>query len=419
MNRTESQARPSRRLAGVLDVGSFKTVCLIAVLDADGRPARMAGVGLSPSRGIKSGLIVDLAAAETTICDTIAEAERMAGVRLAEIDVAITCGRLSSGLFEVSTPVSGGVVEAASLARVEEAGRAYAERDGRRLIALSEFGYRLDGAVATRAPLGMAADRLAAGFHAVTADAPAIGNLAHTIQRCYLAPGRLVPGPLASALAVTSEDERRAGVIVLDIGAGVTGIAAFQDGRYIFTDTVAIGGGHITLDIVHALRTPLEEAERIKTLYGTVLNAQSDQHDVFTHAVTGEGEGIEQRTTKADLARIIQARMADLLHLVRDRLANAGLLNGSIARIVICGGTSELPGLQSFAEGVYKRSVRQGRPHPVSGLPPLVSSAAFAGAVGVLNAGAESAAHVLPTVRGAPAPQGYIGRVGQWLKDGF
>jgi cell division protein FtsA len=194
-------------------------------------------------------------------------------------------------------------------------------------------------------------------------------------------------------------------------------MAAFQDGHALFTDTVAIGGGHVTLDIVHALRTPLEEAERIKTLYGTVVTAQSDQHDLFIHAVSGEGEGAEQRTTKADLARIIQTRMVGLLQLVRERLANAGLLNGSIARIVICGGASEIPGLQSFAEGIFKRSVREGRPNPVSGLPPVLSSAAFAGAVGVLNAGAESAAQILPTTQKIKG--GYFGQVGQWLMDGF
>lgn len=417
MSPADRRPRTSNRLRAVLDAGSFKTVCLIALVDPHGRPVRIAGVGLVPSRGIKSGLIVDLAAAENSIRSAIAEAERMAGVRLSEIDVAINGGRLESHIFQVSTPVGSGTVGRDSLDRIAEAGRAYAERGGRRLLHLAELGYLIDGAEATREPLELEASRLAAHVLAVTADQPAISNLSHTLGRCYLTPGRLVPGPLASGLAVTSEDERRAGVIVLDIGAGVTGMAVFQDGHALFTDTVAIGGGHVTLDIVHALRTPLEEAERIKTLYGTVVTAQSDQHDLFIHAVSGEGEGAEQRTTKADLARIIQTRMVGLLQLVRERLANAGLLNSSIARIVICGGASEIPGLQSFAEGIFKRSVREGRPNPVSGLPPVLSSAAFAGAVGVLNAGAESAAQILPTTQKIKG--GYFGQVGQWLMDGF
>jgi cell division protein FtsA len=419
MTSPSARPTPSNRIIGVLDAGSFKTVCLIATVDAEGRPARVAGVGLTPSRGIKSGLIVDLAAAETAIRGAIAQAERMAGAGLRGIDLTVNCGRLASQCFAAAAPVAGGVIARETVQRVAAAGRAHAQRDGRLLLQLETLGYRLDGAPPTRDPVGMAAGRLTAHFHAVTADPPAVGNLIRTVERCYLAPRRLVAGPAASALAVTSEDERRSGVVVIDIGAGVTGIAAYQDGQLIHADTVAIGGEHVTLDIVHALRTPLEEAERIKTVYGTVLNAQSDQHDVFTHAVGGEGEGVEQRTTKADLARIIQARMADLLQLVRGRLANAGLLDAPVARIVICGGGSEIPGLQSFAEGILKRPVREGRPRKVAGLPPLFSSAAFAGVVGVLSAGSESAANDLLGADGADAPLGYIGRVGQWLRDGF
>jgi len=267
--------------------------------------------------------------------------------------------------------------------------------------------------------LGLPAGGFAAHVHALTADAPAVANLTRTVERCFLAPRRLVPGPIASALAVTSEDERRHCVITVDIGAGVTGISAFRNGRTLFTSSIPMGGGDVSLDIVHSLRTPLEEAERIKTLYGTVVSAQSDQHEVFTYALTGDGDGLEQRSTKADLARIIQPRMAHLLHLVRDQLANAGLLDGNAARIVLCGGGSGIPGLQSFAEGVFRRPVREGRPEPISGLPPLFSSAAFAGVVGVLRAVADSTASDLPDAHGASAPRGYIGRVGQWLRDGF
>jgi cell division protein FtsA len=111
--------------------------------------------------------------------------------------------------------------------------------------------------------------------------------------------------------------------------------------------------------------------------------------------------------------------MAQLLHLVRNQLASAGLLDGTAARIVLCGGGSEISGLQSFAEGVFRRPVREGRPQTISGLPPLYASAAFAGAVGVLRAVAESAVVDLPGALGLDAPRGYMGRVGQWLKDGF
>lgn len=413
--------RPARagRFAAVLDAGSFKTVCLIAACDPEGRPARIVGVGLVPSRGVRAGAIVDLAAAEAAVRSAIAQAETMAGVRLDSIDLHMNGGNLASRTFAVSAPTSEGVITRQTLSRVLSVGRSHGASSGRSLLQLETVGFRADAGPLVSEPIGIAAGRLTAHLHTVSADMAAVANFTRTIERSYLSPGRIVPGPVASALAVASEDERRHGVIIIDIGAEVTGLTVFAEGRSVFTGSVAMGGAHVTHDLVHALRTPLEEAERIKTVYGTVLNAQSDQHDVFTYAISAEGEGFEQRSTKADLARIIQSRMAHLLFLVRDQLADAGLLERNAARIVLCGGGSEITGLQSFAEGVYGRPVRLGRPRPISGLPPLYSSAAFAGVVGVLRAVADSAADDLQEARRGDTRQGYIGRVGQWLKDGF
>jgi cell division protein FtsA len=413
--------RPARsgRFAAVLDAGSFKTVCLIASCDPEGRPARIIGVGLVPSRGVRAGTIVDLAAAEAAVRCAIAQAETMAGVSLDTIDVHMNGGHLASRTFAVSAPTSEGVITRQTVSRVTSIGRGHGAPAGRSLLQLEMLGFRADAGALLADPIGIAAGRLTLNMHAVNVDTAAVVNLNRTIERTYLAPRRIIPGPIASALAVSSEDERRHGVIVIDIGAEVTGTTVFASGRSVFTGSVAMGGAHVTHDLVHALRAPLEEAERIKTVYGTVLKAQSDQHDVFTYAISAEGEGFEQRSTKADLARIIQSRMAHLLILVRDQLANAGLLDSNAAKIVLCGGGSEISGLQSFAEGVYGRPVRLGKPRPISGLPPLYSSAAFAGGVGVLRAVAESAADDLQEVGVAGSRQSYLDLVGRWLKDGF
>lgn len=413
--------RPARSsgILAALDVGTFKTVCLIATPNRDGRASRIVGVGLAPSDGMQSGMIVDLAAAEAAIRTAIAEAETVAGVRLEHIDVSINTASLASRAFAASIAVPDGIVSRHALSNLEESVRRKAGAPGRQLLQLEARGYSADAGCWVPDPVGLPAERLAAQIFSVSADRPAISNLSRTIERCYLNCRRLVPGPIASAIGVTRDEERRQGCLVIDVGAGVTGLTAFLEGRPVFASTLPLGSAQITRDIGHALRTPLQEAERIKTLYGTVLIAQSDQHDVFTYAAIGDGEAHEQRSTKADLARIIQARMAHLLHLVREQFASAGLLDGNTARIILCGGGSELTGLQSFAESVFRRPVRAGRPEQISGLPPLYASAGFAAVVGVLRAVAESAAIDLPATGSAEAQLGYIGRVGQWLKDGF
>ncbi len=405
-------------ITGVLDVGSFKTACLVVLQEA-ARPPRVIGVAQVPTKGVKSGTIVDLALAEDTVRRAIAEAEAMSGCRLDWIDATVSCGRLTSVTFKARAKVAEGLVTQSHVVRLADAARQHLDRPGRHILYLRELGHDVDQVPAGRDPVGLSANRLSADFHAVICDSGPLGNLRHVIERCYLAPGEFVPAPLASALGVTSPAERESGVTVIDIGAGVTGVAVFEDGRYIFNDTIAIGGSHVTMDIARALHAPLEEAERIKTVYGTLINALSNQHDVFSYATADHGEGDVHRSTKADLARIIQARVAALFDLVRDRLASAGLADCATGGLVVTGGTSQLPGLPTFAETSFRRPVRVGLPHRVAGLPPMLCTPAFAALVGALDARDASFVRVPKSGPGAAQARGYLGRVGEWLKDGF
>ncbi len=171
----------------------------------------------------------------------------------------------------------------------------------------------------------MAAERLSADLHTIAADEAPIRNLLLVVERCYLSVRALVAAPYASAIAVTSEEERRLGVTCIDIGGGTATVAAFAEGHFIHAAAVPVGGHQITFDIAQALQTPLAEAERIKTLYGTVIVARSDEHEAFSYALAGEEEGARGRTTKAQLAEIIRPRVASILGLVRERMDLAGV----------------------------------------------------------------------------------------------
>lgn len=414
------------RIVGVLDIGTSKIACLIAAVDAApaageaGLPRlRIAGVGHQRSHGVKAGVITDLDEAEQAIRATIAQAEGMAGVTLDEVVVAVSCGRLRSHTFAASADVEGGVVSEADIGRVLNGARAFAERDGRTLVHMNRIGYRLDGAPGARDPRGMAARRISADLHAVTADDAPIRNLLLVIERCFVSASRLVAAPFASALAVTSEEERRLGVTVIDIGGGVTTIAVFAEGKFIFTDTVPVGGNHVTFDIARTLQTPLAEAERIKALYASVVSAQSDEHEAFSYPLAGEEEGAMYQTTKARLADVVRPRVDSLFGLVRERLVSGGATALAGDRMVLTGGSSQLVGIGEYVANQTGRPVRIARPQPVSGLPPVLSSPAFSTAVGLFASATEGGDVFAGAGREGPGQASYIGRVGQWLREGF
>jgi cell division protein FtsA len=402
----------SAEVRGFLDIGSSKVCCLIL------GGSRVLGVGLYRSRGVKAGVIVDLDDAEQVVRAAVDEAERAAGVTLDGVFLGVACGRLDSTTFKGHVELDRGLVRKRHLASLDGGARAFIERRGRTLIAMNRIGYRLDGMGGIREPLGMTGHRLTADFHVVTADETPLRNLLLLVERCHLAVDSLAPTPLASALAATTEEDRRHGVVCLDIGGGVTTIAAFRHGHFVGADAVPMGGKQITLDIARSLRTPLAEAERIKTLYGTLAGAASDQHEVIAFPLAGEAEPALHRTTRAALGLIVRQRIESLLQLVRERLDRSGLAACAKDPIVLTGGTSLLLGIGEFLAGALQRPVRVAAPGPLRGMPEGARGPAYSTVTGLVAAQSPDF-RIAAGMEPVAVPRGYLARVGQWLEDSF
>ena len=428
MARTSASGRD---LICVLDLGSSKVSCIIAGIDtarrqatqagaAESRPSaglRVAGIGHQRSRGVKAGVILDLDGAEAAIRAAVSQAERMAGVTVSELIVSVSCGRLRSLTYAAKAEVENGIVSDDDIGRVLAGGRSYAERDGRILIHLTQIGYRLDGSAGVRDPRGMAARVIAGDLHAVTADDAPVRNLLLAIERCHLGVSGFVAAPYASAMAAMTAEERRLGATVIDIGGGTATIAMFAEDHFIHADVLPVGGNHITFDIARALSTPLAEAERIKALYGTMVRARSDEHDVITCPSAGDEDSGVRHTTKAALHDIVRPRVDSILSLVHERIQQAPLARYAAGRIVLTGGGSQMVGLGEYAADRLQCPVRVAGASPIGGLPPNVCSPAFAAVVGMLHVAAAGGVSVQGASAQGGSPAGYLRRVGSWLKD--
>ena len=421
-----SSERRGQQIFGILDIGTSKVAAAIVATDtrdARARPGqpllRFLGLGLQKSKGVKAGVLTDLDAAEQAVRAAISQAEQAAGMSIGSVTVAIASGRLGSKHFAASADIGSGVVSDSDVQRMMDGGRAFAERDGRMLIHMNRLGFRLDGAEGVLDPRGLAARKLSAHLHAVIADEAPLRNLLLLVERAHLNCDGLVAAPYASALAVTTEEERALGVTTLDFGAGTTTIGIFSEGRFAGADVVPVGSQHITFDIAKTLQTPLVEAERIKTLYGTMVTAQSDEHEAFTYPLAGEEDGATYQTTKARLTDIIRPRVAQILSLVRERLDENGASAHAGEKIVVTGGASQLLGISEFIANQMGRPVRIGRPLALPELPEAFSGPQFATIAGLAIASvAQDTGFGSYRDRG-DAARGYLGRVGSWLKAGF
>ena len=204
------------------------------------------------------------------------------------------------------------------------------------------------------------------------------------------------------------------------VAAGSTTLSVFAAGRLLLVDTVAAGGQHVTFDIARALSTPFDQAERIKTLYGTVDGAASKDDGMVAYTLTGEEEPTLYQTTKARIQDIVRNRVTDLLAHVAERLERSGVGQLAAHGVVLAGGGSQLPGLSKMAEGILARPVRIARLQPFAGLSPDWCNPVFSTAVGLTQVAFDPSAGIRNQRESSASEEpGYLERVGHWLRKGF
>ena len=258
--------------------------------------------------------------------------------------------------------------------------------------------------------------------HLVSATQGPIRNLSTVVHRCHLDIESRVVSAYASGLACLVEDEKELGVTCIDMGGGTTTLAVFQGGHLVHTDTIPVGGVHVTNDIARGLSTPLVHAERMKTLYGSALPSPSDDREILKVPLVGEDEdGATNQVPRSMLVQIIQPRLEETFELVRSHLEAGGFDKLAGRRVVLTGGAATMQGVRDLAGMVLDKQVRIGRPVGIQGLPEATAGPAFSTCAGLLRYAvmhqAEAPAKAARTTDSAG--NGPFGRLGSWLRKNF
>ncbi|WP_117192507.1 cell division protein FtsA [Rhizobium terrae] len=420
-------------VVSVLDIGSTKVVCMIARLtprqESQVLPGRthnieIIGIGHQRSRGVKSGVIADLDAAESVVRLAVDAAERMAGLTVDSLIVNISAGRLSSDVYTATIDLGGQEVEAADLKKVLVSASQQSLRQDRAILHSLPTGFSLDGERGIRDPLAMFGDALGVDMHVVSAERATLKNLELCVNRAHLSVEGIVATPYASGLAALVDDEVELGCAAIDMGGGTTTISVFAEGKLVHTDAISLGGHHVTTDLARGLSTRIEDAERMKVVHGSALANGGDERDVISVPPIGEDDRDQPTQVPRSLVtRIVGARIEETLELIRDRIQKSGFSPIVGKRVVLTGGASQLTGLSETARRILARNVRIGRPMGVSGLPQAAKGPAFSTAVGLMIypqvADMETHASQSGLMASLGNGNGRLARVGQWLKESF
>lgn len=398
-----------------LDIGTTKVCCIVGEVTNEG--IDVVGIGTHPSKGLRKGAVINIDATVNSIKSAVQEAELMAGCEVSNVYAGIAGGHIKGLNSHGIVAVKDKEVTQTDLDRVIDAARAVAIPLDREVIHILPQEYIIDEQDGIREPLGMSGVRLEAKVHIVTGAVTSAQNIIKCAQRCGLTVSDIVLEQLASSEAVLSPDEKDLGVAIIDIGGGTTDIAIWSEGSIVHTSVLAVGGDHITNDIAVGLRTPMEDAERIKREHGCALTHLVDKDDTLEVPSVG---GRKPRTlSRQILTEIIEPRVEEIFSLVQQEIQRTGYEDLLASGVVLTGGATLLEGMPELAEDVMGLPVRSGNPNGVGGLVDVVRSPVFATGVGLVEYGRAHEDHRFFKVRDENIYGKVKNRMRSWLSELF
>lgn len=363
-----------------LDIGTTKTCAIVG--EVTERGIDIIGVGFQPSDGMRKGAVVNIDSTVEAIRGVVEEASKMSGCDIRSVYVGIAGGHIKGQNSLGIVAVKGGEVDENDVQRAVEASRAIAVPPDREIIHTIPQIFIVDGQDGIREPIGMSGVRLEAKVHIVTGASTFIQNVLKSVNRVGLDIDELILEPLAAGEAVLGEDEKDLGVALLDIGGGTTNIIIYAEGSVRHTAVIAVGGQYVTSDIATGLRTPVQEAERIKIHFGCTHMPLIPKDEMIEVPSVGGREPRE--VSRQILVRIIEPRMEEILTMAYEEIVRSGLEEVLAAGVVLTGGSSLMPGTLELAERVFNMPVRRGYPTGCGGLMDVVNSPVYATGVGLI-----------------------------------
>lgn len=372
------------QIIAALDIGTSKVCCVIAgVRD---KKVSILGYGYNAAKGIKNGVVVDVNQATISVCNAVEAAEQMSNERITNVIVNVSGERSRSVIRSSSLSIhKNRAVTEEDVKKVTDKGLMKVDVEGNEPIHFLTMGYHVDNGEEVKQPVSIYGENLSVDILLGLYPRPMYKNLMTVVESSQLDIGMKAFSAYASGLACLVEDEKELGATVIDIGGGMTSIASFKNGHPVYFSSVPVGGINITNDIALGLTTSFNYAEEIKNRHGCAfLISQDEQEIINVYPVGEEDDSNIKQIYRSDLINIISPRVEELFEIVGRKLSEAGYKNTVSHRVVLTGGTSQLPGIREVASMVLDKQVRIGRPRNIENIPPALHNPTFSTALGLL-----------------------------------
>ena len=395
-----------------LDIGTTK-ICVVVGEVHSSEDVDIIGIGVSPSIGLRKGVVVNIESTVQSIRKAVDEAERMAGCHISAIYVGIAGSHIKGFNSRGLVPIRYREIKQSDIDRVVDAARAVNIPPDQEIIHVLPQEYIVDEQEGIQYPLGMTGVRLEADVHIVTGSMTPVRNIVKCCNLAGLEVSDVVLEPLASAGAVLTREEMELGIGLLDIGGGTCDLAIFADGTIKHTFVLGLGGHNLTNDLSIGLRTPLKEAERLKEEFGCALCSMIDKDQSIE--VPSVGGRKPRKLSRKVMGEVLEPRVEEMLTLVNQELTESGYKDLINAGLVMTGGTSLLANMTDLAEQIFDLPVRLGVPHQVGGITDIVNTPQCSTGVGLVVYGMKNE----PQKQFRGKDDRLLGRIAARMRDWF
>ena len=398
-----------------LDIGTSKVLVVVAEVAQNGA-MEVIGVAYHPSTGLRKGVVANIESTVQSIKKAVEEAELMSNCEITSVYAGIAGAHIKSLNSHGVVAIKDNEVTQSDIERVIDAAKAIVIPNDQRILHVLPQDYVIDGQDGIREPVGMCGVRMEAKVHMITGAVSAAQNIEKCIRRCGLEIDSIILEQIASSTAVLTEDERDLGVCMIDIGGGTTDIAIFSKGAIRHTAVIPIAGDQVTNDIAVAFRTPTQAAEDIKKKFGCALAQLVEEgQTIETPSVGGHPP---RSLSRRNLADVIEARIEELLFLIRDEIHISGFEDVIKSGIVLTGGSSRIAGIIDLAEAIFHLPVRQGLPNYEGSISQVVCNPIYATGIGLAQFG-HTNKHQMQQSANSYALPTILKRVKSWFKVSF
>ncbi|OGJ83313.1 cell division protein FtsA [Candidatus Peribacteria bacterium RIFOXYC2_FULL_58_10] len=375
---------PRERVLASLDIGSAKIRTVVAVVDGaqEHEVPNVIGVGLSPSLGMRKGHVIDVEELIHNIISSLEDAERMAGVPINHVFVGMSGAHIEAFDSRGVIAISGSEITMEDVGRVLDAAQAVSIPANRRILHIEPKSYSVDEQRGIKNPVGMTGIRLEVEAHIITGHIQHVKNIEKCIDQAGVDIDDIVPATIAASEAVLTKRQKELGAVLVDIGAGSTSVAVFEEGTILHSVCLPIGGESVTNDIAIGLRTSIDPAEKIKIEFGSVLPEEIAEREMIDLSSVSKVDS--QTVSKRYMAEIMQARYFEIFSLIKEELKRIGRSGMLPAGALLTGAAVKAPGVLDLARDVLGLPVQMGFPVDIGGVIEKVDDPAYATALGTL-----------------------------------